>query len=70
MTRRVYTPQKHRTFHNGVFKAATDKDPMEDAEFCKECESITLHIRGLCARCHPKLTMTKMGTSKKNYKGD
>jgi molybdenum cofactor biosynthesis enzyme MoaA len=70
MTRRVYTPNRHRTFHNGVFKEATTLDPIEDAEFCNTCDAITLHAKGLCVLCFPKMTMTKITNSKKTPWGN
>lgn len=71
MSRRVYTPRQDRTYHNGIFKDAKESNSIDDTEFCKICDALTLHTDNVCVRCYPhKLKAFKsQTTNKKNNKG-
>ena len=56
MGRKVYTPQRERTFHNGKFYEGNSVKATEEIDFCNVCDAVTLHLGGLCVRCYPKRT--------------
>ena len=68
MPRRVYTPSRSRGWSNGRYWETSDDNvdhPLEETDFCDDCDALTLHKDGRCQRCY---TLNKKLTSKNNGK--